>query len=173
MDFSSKKNRNSLTQAWVLPVCKSSTLKPSHSSNILPLLAFIADSLAKCWCSKSRSRFLQSLLRRLCWQMLVPPQSLQLLLRRLCWQMLVPPQSLHLLLRRLCSHFFSTRRAAPPEPCRSCHCRPLSSEASLAASSSSLRDQLGAPVQHRLRVCVFLLLRNKQHTLSHFYVCQN
>ena len=155
MDFSSKKNRNSLTQAWVLPVCKSSTLKPSHSSNILPLLAFIADSLAKCWCSKSRSRFLQSLLRRL------------------CWQMLVPPQSLHLLLRRLCSHFFSTRRAAPPEPCRSCHCRPLSSEASLAASSSSLRDQLGAPVQHRLRVCVFLLLRNKQHTLSHFYVCQN
>ena len=159
MDFSSKKNRNSLTQAWVLPVCKSSTLKPSHSSNILPLLAFIADSLAKCWCSKSRSRFLQSLLRRLCWQMLVPPQSLQLLLPRV--------------LRRLCSRFFSTRRAAPPEPCRSCHCRPLSSEASLAASSSSLRDQLGAPVQHRLRVCVFLLLRNKQHTLSHFYVCQN
>ena len=155
MDFSSKKNRNSLTQAWVLPVCKSSTLKPSHSSNILPLLAFIADSLAKCWCSKSRSRFLQSLLRRLCWQMLAPPQSLQLLLRRLC------------------SHFFSTRRAAPPEPRRGCHCRPLSSEASSAASSSSLRDQLGAPVQHRLRVCVFLLLRNKQHTLSHFYVCQN
>ena len=46
---------------------------------------------------------LHSLLRRLCWQILVPPQSLQVLLMRLCVQILAPPQSLHLLLMQLCS----------------------------------------------------------------------
>ena len=53
-----------------------------------------------CLCPQS----LQALLRRLCWQMLVPPQSLQSLLGRLCWQMLGPPQSLQRLLWQLCSH---------------------------------------------------------------------
>jgi hypothetical protein len=45
---------------------------------------------------------LHELLRRWCWQMLVPPHSLQSLLRRWCWQMLVPPHSLQSLLRRWC-----------------------------------------------------------------------
>ena len=89
-----------------------------------------------CWQMLAPPQSLHLLLSRLCWQMLVPPQYLQELLMRLCWQMPVPPQSLHLLLWRLCSHFFSTRRAAPPEP--RCLCRPLSSEASELPSTPTL-----------------------------------